>query len=281
MNYKKVLEFMKEQMFGFDREKVCESEPDPRLPDTYDQETTCVDHDDDGNVVEFQTWIPPQRSTATRAYPGRTKGHSRGAFVDPKTNRAITFASTIEMRCALMLAASHHITEVYDQPPAIPYVDKFGKKREHTPDYLAVSPMGKCAIAVKPSRLVEKSGIEDVIRRIKPNLGSYADDFILLTEKQLTACRASNAESALLAHENRIQEDCDRVLEIVSDTYGELNAYHVCGVFGDFAAGMNAIWCLVYDGHLRLADPSRMLSDDPYVIFARRVDWTVKLARLA
>lgn len=271
MNFKTVLEYLKEMTFGIDRRSLCEKELVARLPDLFEDETTTLEEDNDGNVVEVATWTPPARSTATRMPPARTKGHSRGALVDPKTHRAVTFASTHEMRCAMILIASPHIAEVYDQPPAIPYVDAAGKTRKHTPDYLAVDHEGrKCAIAVKPSRLVEKSGIVDTLDRIRPVLGDYAEDIILLTEHQLTASRADNAESAIHAQQCRIQEHCDRVLEIVHDAEGELNAYHVAGLFGDFALGMNAIWCLVYDGILELADPKRMLSDHPFVIVSPR-----------
>jgi transglutaminase-like putative cysteine protease len=269
MNYKKVLEYMKEQAFGLDREQVRERDPDPSLPDSFDEETTFLEQDGEGNVVELPTWVPPARSTATRKYPGRTKGHSRGALVDPKTNRAVTFASAIEMRCAVIMIASPHIAEVYDQPPAIQYRDKNGRVRKHTPDYLVVGPGGKCAIAVKPRRRVKKSGIKDIIKRVKPNLGDYADDFILLTESQLTQSRANNAESAIHANECRVQEHCDRVFEIVRDAEGELNAYHVSGLFGDFATGMNAVWCLVFDGLVKLVDPKRMLSDHPFIVTVR------------
>ncbi len=271
MNFKAVLEFMKELAFGVDRQSLCEKELAAPLPDLFEDETTTLEEDDGGNIVEIKTWTPPARSTATRMPPARTKGHSRGALVDPKTNRAVTFASAHEMRCAMILIASPHIAEVYDQPPAIPYVDAKGKRRKHTPDYLAVDHQGrKCAIAVKPSRLVKKSGIVDTLDRIRPVLGDYAEDIILLTEYQLTPGRANNAESAIHAQQCRIQEHCDQVLEIVRDSEGELNAYHVAGLFGDFALGMNAIWCLVYDGILELANSKRMLSDHPFVIVSPR-----------
>ncbi|MGI0526565.1 Tn7 transposase TnsA N-terminal domain-containing protein [Rhizobium giardinii] len=267
MNYKNVLDFMKELAFGIDRREFCDREAVTELPDSFDDETRTLEEDDDGNIVEIDTWIPPARSTATRMPPARTKGHSRGALVDPRTYRSVTFASTHEMCCAMILIASPHIAEVYDQPPAIEYTDAAGKKRKHTPDYLAVDHAGrKCAIAVKPSRLVEKSGIKNTLASIRPVLGDYAEDIILLTEHQLTPGHANNAESAIHAQQCRIQEHCDRVLEIVHDAEGELNAYHVAGLFGDFALGMNAIWCLVYDGILELADPKRMLSDYPFVI---------------
>ncbi|URK89278.1 hypothetical protein LP421_30795 (plasmid) [Rhizobium sp. RCAM05350] len=127
MNYKNVLDYMKELAFGIDRRDFHELQAVTELPDSFDDETRTFEEDDDGNIVEIDTWIPPARSIATRMPPARTKGHSRGALVDPRTYRSITFASTHEMRCAMILIASPHIAEVYDQPPAIEYTDAAGK----------------------------------------------------------------------------------------------------------------------------------------------------------
>ncbi|WP_313555811.1 TnsA endonuclease N-terminal domain-containing protein [Agrobacterium cavarae] len=266
MNWKGVLDFLKEKKFGLDRKELVEAETSPVVPDDFCAEEVVYEMNDMGEREAIERFVPPTRSTATRKPPARTKGHSRGSMVDPRTNRAITFASAHEWRCALILLASPEIAEVYDQPPAITYVDAEGKKVKHTPDYLAVSRSGKkCAIAVKPSRRVEKSGIVDTLDRIKPILGDYADDIILLTELQLTHERATNAESALQAHSCRVQADCDRVAVIMSGINGEVNAYDVAKAFGDFPRGMNAIWCLVYDGIVKLANPALMLADHPFV----------------
>lgn len=266
MTYKNVLEHMKEKQFGFDREKLAEVAAPSALPDKYDAKAVIQEEDENGDMVDVELFVPPARSTATRMPPERTKGHSRGSLVDTRKNRAITFASANEMRCATILLASPDITEVFDQPPAIAYVDGEGKARKHTPDYLAVDRCGrKLAIAVKPRRLVEKSGIVDTIKRIKPILGNYADDMILLTERQLTQARASNAENILHANDCRIQSDCDRIMEMMAPIEGQVNAYQIANRFGDFALGMNAILCLVYDGILQLADPSVAFGDFPYV----------------
>lgn len=267
MNHKKVLEYLKEKQFGMDREHIVVSEAAEQMPDGYGEEQTVYRAGPDGVIVPVEIFVPPTPSTATRKPPERTKGHSRGSLVDPRNNRAVTFASTHEMRCALILLASPDIAEVYDQPPALTYFDEEGVERKHTPDYLAVDHSGrKCAIAVKPSRAVEKSGIMDTLDRIRPILGDYAEDIILLTDAQLTHARAYNAESTMHAQSCRVQSHCDRVVEIVEDIEGEVNAYEVANAFGDFASGMNAVWCLVYDGILALAEPARLLTDNPYVV---------------
>lgn len=267
MNWKGVLDYLKEKQFGIDRTELKKAGRPTALPDDFCAERVSYEVDDFGNSEAVEVFVPPARSTATRKPPERTKGHSRGSLVDPHSNRAITFASVREMRCAMILLASPEITEVYDQPPAVTYIDAQGKEREHTPDYLAVSQSGKkCAIAVKPLRLVKKSGIEDTIKRIKPVLGTYAHDIVLLTDHQLTSARANNAESAIHANECRIQADCDRVNALLGSFAGEVSAYDVAKMFGNFPLGMNAVWCLIYDGFLKLADPARMLADNPFVV---------------
>lgn len=272
MNWKGVMSYFKEKEFGLDRWELAEAETSPVAPDGFCEDEIIFVRNDDGTEEAVEIFVPPARSTATRMPPARTKGHSRGAMVEPEADRAVTFASAHEWRSALILMASPEIAEVYDQPPAITYIDAEGKKVKHTPDYLAVSRSGKkCAIAVKPSRRVERSGVVDTIDRIRPILGDYADDIILLTEIQLTPERANNAESVLHANSCRVQADCDRVAAIMETTDGEVNAYDIAKLFGDFPRGMNAIWCLVYDGVVKLADPARMLADNPFVFRVKTV----------
>ncbi len=222
--------------------------------------------DDDGVIEDIELWAPPGNSTATRLPPARTKGHSRGYLVDTRTNRAVSFASTYEMTCALMLLANSSVVGVEDQPPAVTYVGADGTQHKHTFDYRATLRNGKrIAFAVKPKALVKSSDIEDVIARTKPNLRGFADTAVLVTDQTLTRERAWNAKWTLRALKIRDEADCEKMRTLVSDISGIVSAYELARKFERFADGLNAIWCLVYDGILELAEPGKKLVDAPWV----------------
>lgn len=85
-------------------------------------------HDDEGTAHEAELWTGHKPSTGTRQPPNRTKAHARGYIVDPRTNRAIGFSSTYELTCILMLMASITVVDIEDQPPAVTWFDRDGKK---------------------------------------------------------------------------------------------------------------------------------------------------------
>ncbi|MDO3441834.1 TnsA endonuclease N-terminal domain-containing protein [Agrobacterium sp. V1] len=222
--------------------------------------------DDDGVIEEVELWAPPGKSTATRLPPARTKGHSRGYLVDTRTNRAVSFASTYEMTCALMLLTNSSVVDIEDQPPALHYIAADGTEHKHTFDYRATLRDGvRIAFAVKPRDQVKSSGIEDVILRIKPNLRGFADAAVLITDRTLTRERAWNAKWTLRALKIRDEADCEKMRTLVSDINGIVSAYELARKFERFADGLNAIWCLVYDGVLELAEPGKKLVDAPWV----------------
>ena len=221
---------------------------------------------DNGDVENIDLWAPPEKSTATRLPPARTKGHSRGYLVDTRTNRAVSFASTYEMTCALMLLSNSMVVHVEDQPPAIPYTAADGTQHKHTYDYRATLRNGaRIAFAVKPRDLVKSSEIENVIERTKPNLRGFADAAFLVTDQTLTRERAWNAKWTLRALKIRDEVDCEKMRSIVSEVQGIVSAYELARKFERFADGLNAIWCLVYDGVIELAEPGKKLVDAPWV----------------
>lgn len=221
---------------------------------------------DDGVIETIDLWVPPGPTTATRLPPARTRAHSRGYLVDTRTNRAVSFASTHEMHCALDLLSNRLVIDVEDQPPAVPYLAADGLMREHTYDYRATLQNGtRLAFAVKPFDKVEETGIEDVVERTKPNLPGFADAAFLVTDRTLTRDRAWNAKATLRALKIRDEQDCARMRIIIAGARGVVSAYALARKFERFADGLNAIWCLLYDGVIELAEPARKLVDAPWV----------------
>lgn len=226
--------------------------------------------DENGMIQTDDVWLPPGPSAATHLPPARTKGHSRGYLVDTRTNRAVSFASTYEFHCALDLLINKAVVDIEDQPPALPYIDAEGIERHHRFDYRATLMNGvQLAFAVKPLDQVESSKIEDILERLKPNLPGFANAVFLVTDRTLTRDRAWNAKAILRALKVRSERDCTRMLAIIPKTQGVFSAYALARTFERFADGLNAIWCLIYDGIIELAEPSRKLVDAPWIRFCK------------
>ncbi|MBY5400967.1 hypothetical protein [Rhizobium leguminosarum] len=104
MNYRAVLQYLKEKENGLHEEKNWGTSQfltaDNDNPGRFEKFTIVTD---DGEVLEDEPWCPTARSIGTRQPTPRTKAHSRGYIPDPRTNRSIGFSSTHELNCALML----------------------------------------------------------------------------------------------------------------------------------------------------------------------------------
>ncbi|MHA4734082.1 MULTISPECIES: hypothetical protein [Ensifer] len=266
MNAKQILRFMKDREAGIDRDNI-KTAREHLVADAISSGRDVIVEgvDEDGQPLVYKKWVPTKKSTGTRKPAERTKGHSRGYIVDPASKRAIGFESTHEMRCAMMLLANKDVVHLEDQPPAVHYRDAKRVHRKHTFDYRATFADGRrVAIAVKPSHLLESSGIRDVIKRIKPKLHGFADQALILTERNLTIARGDNAEHIVHARRYRNEADCEELQAFLEGVPGIFRIYEVVNRFPDFAAAMNAMWCLIYDGFLKLAYPDRTLRDAPY-----------------
>ncbi|MBZ7924764.1 hypothetical protein LAC81_28925 [Ensifer adhaerens] len=171
---------------------------------------------------------------------------------------------------AAILMANRAVTNVEDQPPPIRFRCDDGKLREHTFDFRATYFNGRrIAIAVKPKSDVVKSGIRQVLRHVRPLLGGFADEAILLTDEIVTLKHGWNACSILRARRARNHEDCARMRDFFRGVHGAVHISQVAVQFDNPAAALNAIWCLVYDGVLKLVFPDQKLVDAPYVINAK------------
>ncbi|MBK5571607.1 hypothetical protein [Ensifer sp. SSB1] len=214
-------------------------------------------------------WQPTEEATPSRWYAARTKGYSRGTITNPKTRKAISYSSTYEMNLAYMLCASRHISLVEDQPSAIPVICEDGDKR-HTIDYRTtmLASRNRIVVAVRPSSLLEKDGLPDTIGSV--NLGSlngFADEAIILTDKEITDARGWNGKSVLRALKSPVTDDNERLRDFASKFHGTVSLRTLTADFEDRAAAENAIWCLVHDEVLIPVRPDLRLIDAPFVRF--------------
>lgn len=232
-----------------------------------------VDPTDDGGYSDLASvpwlWKPTEEPTPSRWYPARTKGHSRGTITNPKTRKAISYASTYEMNLAYMLCATRQVSLVEDQPEAI-LVSRNDGDRKHTVDYRATMAVSgyKVVVAVRPSWLLDKDDLRHTVERINGgSLKGFADEAIILTEREITNDRGWNAKSILRALKGSVGDDNARLTDYAAKFQGMVAIRALIDVFDCAAAAWNAVWCLVHDEILVPARPDLKLVDAPYVRF--------------
>lgn len=202
--------------------------------------------------TEFGTaWSSPSPSTASRLPPARSRGFCRGAMVDPNSNRALVFESSLERNLALMLMADRRVTHIQDQPEAVHYRTPDGRFHRHTFDFLATLVDGtRVAIAVKPTAKVERSGITAVLDLIRTQVPNFADRFVLRTEKHITKTRAANAQLIVRSRRGRNEDDVTAVRTVVASLTGSMRIDDIVTLSNLGGRGFNAVICLIDDGVL-------------------------------
>ncbi|MCQ1768059.1 hypothetical protein NOJ28_21180 [Neorhizobium galegae] len=230
-------------------------------------ETLFSDDEHDGLPDESRLSIPTQEPTATSLPPDRTQGHVRGYLPNPRTNRSVSYASTLERICAYVLIANAQIHSVEDQPAALYYEKESGAEHSTRFDYRAVFGGNRytIAIAVRPSRLLDKDGLRGTISRVNDGfLGDTADEAIIMTENELTYPLAWNAKSTIRALRGRTEEHCEWLTHRLKDVNGWIEIRHLIKGLPN-SCGWNAVWCLIFDGLLKPWKRDEMLTNVPFV----------------
>jgi hypothetical protein len=165
-------------------------------------------------------------------------------FIDGR----LTWYESVLERCAALLGRLRpDIIDVAEQPSAIEYVDDAGARRRHTFDFrFTIAGAGRVLTAVKPSGLVEKTGIGRIVELVAEQVSpSIADEVSLFTEQMLTETDLFNAEVVNLATRDEWPEDDAAVAKVIAklkkeSTIGDLVDRSRLGGYG-FDAVVRAI----------------------------------------
>jgi hypothetical protein len=130
---------------------------------------------------------------ATRIPSRRSRGSSRSSIVGGAEPRRIYCEGGLEEKTAYVLLAHPDFADLWEQPPAVEYIDECGIRRRHTFDFLLLLKSGtKIAIQVKPSKFEAKW--QPIIRMIAGQMSpKFADFALLLTEEKLGPDLVHNA----------------------------------------------------------------------------------------
>ncbi|MBY3048739.1 hypothetical protein [Rhizobium laguerreae] len=273
---RQLIRVMKELDAGFDRTLLRVPTETTYLPvsgpTTGRYEPFVIEDDgeeDYGDLVSLPyRWVPVQEPTPTRMYPARTKGHSRGTVTHPVANKAITHSSSYEMNLAYMLCACRDVVLVEDQPSAILVIGDDGE-RKHTIDYRATLRSGvRIVMAVRPTWLIAKDDLHETVEDINENsLDGFAEEAVILTEREITDDMGWNAKSVLRALKTPVPDDAERLRDYAAKFHGTVSIRDLTRPFDCPARAWNAVWHLIYSDHLVAARPDRKLVDAPYVSF--------------
>ncbi|MFD2053646.1 hypothetical protein ACFSQT_11265 [Mesorhizobium calcicola] len=116
-------------------------------------------------------------------------------MVDPFRRRSIWFESDLEESALVVLLTLAETQEIREQQKA-EYI-QHGKKRKHYFDFVQRQASGRIAYAVKYEQDVDDD-LRETLRLISEQQGDrFADEFRILTEKDLTLAQIENAREIL------------------------------------------------------------------------------------
>lgn len=199
-----------------------------------------------------QLWVPPSASLASRKISFRGRSSFRGTIVNPRTNREMHYESTLERDAMYILMARSDVAEIRDQPPAVHYFDRAGRRRHHWFDLEARLHCGKrYALAIKPEHQVAESGILDILQLIREQRPRGCADVVALrTERQITRARASNARLIVRANGCRVEADVAQIWSFAQSLQRPVSISDILATTIPAAPGFMALVCLIGDGLL-------------------------------
>lgn len=160
------------------------------------------------------TYRPPLPSRATRDVMKASTASSRGFLPlylpAVKWFRQVFYESIPEKHFLLQTWLRPDFHDVWEQPPAVPFVNERGKRTHHTFDFLVTLSGGeKIAVAIKPWVKVQQYNFKHTLRLVKAQLPKgFADDVALITERQLNRAQSAKAQLKLAQQMSLMQEAC-------------------------------------------------------------------------
>lgn len=200
-----------------------------------------------------QGWTPPAPTRASRDIALKGRGSFRGAFVAPlrPEGQIVVFDSRGEMNLELVLLACPEVVDVEDQPEPVRYRDENGRWREHTFDVRATMRDGwRTAYAFKAAARAAAFAPElAVIARHVPK--SFADEVVLVTERDLDPIEVQTAEMVLNFRRHRWPEVDAAVGETARGLRGATTIAEIVAATGFAGRAFRSVVLHIADGHLR------------------------------
>jgi len=182
---------------------------------------------------------------AGRRPPQKGVANFRGSTVDA-TRREIVLESTLELAASAVAQANRHVSRLQPQVGPVHHLDEDGKERSPVFDFVATFTTGRTiAIAIKPSRRRQSSGIDNTVAAVRRQRPDFADEATVWTEEQLSKCAEYNAGLILRSRRLRNELHVAAMRKVVVLTLGVFPLSHLlwkgCADPRGFTAAVNLI----------------------------------------
>ncbi|MDA9509424.1 hypothetical protein XI09_33270 [Bradyrhizobium sp. CCBAU 11386] len=196
----------------------------------------------------------------------KSRGSCRGFAIHQ--NRTVVFESHLELMVMFLFAIRPDVAEIIDQPASVSFIDRDGKLRRHTFDFLIILAGGlKIFIAVKPEKRVAQSGIRQTISLIAEQLApGIADQIALITDRDFTRADRFNAQQAFECARFPIPEHDDLIDRMTENMIGSAKIADLVDTSGLGGMGFRAVVRLLARRVLAPTQPSRRITPDSYVV---------------
>lgn len=212
----------------------------------------------DGPAVDIED------SVADRVPKPRQRGSKIGSMVDPFRRRKVWFDSALEEAALVVLLTLPETLEVREQQKAEYTQD--GQKRVHYFDYVQQLANGRIAHAVKYEDDVDDE-LRETLRLVSEQLGDrFADEFRILTEKDLTRIQIENAQDVLDAARDFDVKGQSLAVAALQALPARVTLADIANVSGLGKRGGRAAMTLVQKGLLKVP-PNERLADDNTLLF--------------
>jgi hypothetical protein len=214
-------------------------------------------------------WIRPTLPTGIiKQRKPKEKGSVVGNDYAHRFNRALSYASGLESKFTMMLLANRHVVDLREQWPKIWYWRPGVSKQNWTVvDHFATYDTGcRIAYSVKADKYVEESQafeIRDWVR--EQHLGDKFDEYVVLTEEQITDDKAANAEDIVIACSNRNERHCAFVMEFMRTIHRPISFIEVERKLPPEIDAVNSLLCLIFDGLIEHLSPEQTFDDAPFI----------------
>ena len=180
--------------------------------------------------------------------------------MDHARNREFVYESTLERDFLVVSLASPEVVDIHEQPPPVSFVHDDGRVAWHTFDMLLRLRDGRrAATDVKPKGKVVRSGILEVHRLIREQVGAqFADLYLVRTEDHVHPDDVADGELLLKARRLADSDADSTVSRLVGCLHGWCRMSDLVLAAGIGGPAFNAAVRLVGDGVLEVRDRERI-----------------------
>lgn len=204
------------------------------------------------------TWLPHEPHQGRRP-PSKGIANFRGSMVDGN-GQELVLESTLEKAAAVIGVAFHKKNRIRSQVGPVAYDDEEGKGRHSTFDFtLDTGIRHDVAVAVKPARKVEGSGIAATVAAIREQRPDFAGRIDIWTEAELPRFAEHNADLILRCRRNRRAGDIEAMKLLTGNLAGSVVLGQLVRHSGlEHARAFVALVNLIDDGVLIAAPRERI-----------------------